>query len=139
MDNYNYNCNCCRRASCSLYGIIISVLLGVAFAILTFAGLLTAATTLNFILIASLVLIPITLFAALLGSGESCICRYTPQILLGIAGAIISGIVARFLSTLIGTTLTAIFTGISALFLALALSAIFCIIICLSQCCSELE
>ena len=135
----NYNCVCCHKTSCSLYGIVISVLLGVLFGILVSVGLLTAAAASTFILITALVLVPVTLFTALFGSGEGCVCRYCPRILLGIAGAIIFSIIARFLTTVIGATLSAIFVGLSVLSLAFAISEIFCIVICLSQRCSELD
>lgn len=128
-----YNCGCCKK-SCSVYALILSIVLSAAFALISYFALLPGVIVAVSALVIGLILLPIELFAAIFADGNFCVCRFSKRVILGIIGSIVGALFSLVLSAIIGTTLTAIIIGLTILSLSMALTSIACMCLCLCDC-----
>jgi len=122
-------CSC--KMNCSLYSVIVSALFAVAFALFSYFDFLNAAETGTFMLIAGLILVPVTLFTAMLSGGQCCVCSAVKRISLFSALSVAGAVVTIFARTVLGATLSAIVIGGTAFCLAFALGTIICAALCM--------
>lgn len=117
--------------SCTIVSLITATAFGIAFALFSYFDFLAAVPTALFMLITALVLVPITLFAAIYSNGRCCVCNHVKRLSLAITGAAAASVISIFLRGVLGATLAAIFTGFTAFALVLALGTVICITLCI--------
>ncbi len=132
------NTNCCFKSSCIFFGIIVSILVGVVGAFLTFSAVITATPAFLWVLFGIAVVYLLVLPAALAiirGTGTRiCICSVLPALLTGIIGTIIASLVLLGITFAATSILGAIITGALLAFFALIIAATSCLVKCVADC-----
>ncbi len=126
------NCCCERNNTCTILGVTISVILGIAAAFLRYFAVIAPAAAFYWVLLGVGVIYPAVILLSLSRreSGRTCICEGLTLFIVGIAGTIITALLLLGITFAATSIIGALFTGLSVGFFALLISSVLCIISC---------
>lgn len=130
------NCQC--KFNCTSIAVIVSVIIGVVTAFLTFTGNLAIGTPLLWVFFG----VATGFLAVALASTrvlrcderENCLCPTLSVLLTGVLGTILLSLILLLVDVAIASVIGAILSGLLFLFFALTLTTTACLIKCLADC-----
>lgn len=130
--------NCVVRCNCSLWALIVSVIVGVVTAFLQITGTITVAPVFLWVVfgIAVVYLAVLVVTAALAGvpEGCGCMCTILNALLAGLLGTIFFALVLLAVGIVATSIISALLVGLLLLFFSLALTNTACLVRCLTDC-----
>ena len=129
---------CCeRRCDCVGLALIVSLLIGVVTAFLTFAAVVALTPAFLWVVLGiAVVYLAVTLFSApfIQGTDKRCVCSALNTLLVAILGTILLAILLLAVSFAATSIIGAILTGVLLFFLFLALTTTACLVKCIVGC-----
>ncbi len=128
-------CNC--KFNCTALAVLISIVIGIITAFLTFSAVITVAPAFLWALFGiAVVFLGGTLALSVISGGRSlrCICYALPLLLTGILGTILTSVILLGITFAATSVIGAIITGLLLLFFALTVTTTACLIACISDC-----
>lgn len=132
----NANCNC--RNFCSLFAIILSLVVGIVTAMLTFMAVITVTPAFLWVLfgIATLYLLVAPVLLSFVRSCDTrdCVCALLPNLLTGLVGTILTSLVLLAVTFAATSILGALVTGALLAFFTLVITSNACLASCTASC-----
>lgn len=129
---------CCeRRCDCTGLALIVSLLVGVITAFLTFAAVVTLTPAFLWVVLGiAVIYLAVTLFSApfIQGADRRCICSVLNTLLVAILGTIFLAILLLAVTFAATSIIGAILTGLLLFFLFLVLTTTACLVKCIVGC-----
>ena len=129
-------CEC--RNNCTLYALIVSIIIGFVTALLTITGIITVGTAFLWVALGiAVVYLALLLLKAddLNNTTTSCnICSILTYIFAGILGTIVVALVLLAVTFAATSIIGAVITGALLFFLSLLITATVCLIKCIAKC-----
>ena len=133
------NSNCCQcKINCTLIAVIVSAIVGVAAAFLTFTGTLAVGTPLLWVFFGiAVAFLAVTLLSTQgcrRDDSPTCLCRALSVLLTGILGTILFSIILLTIDIATASVIAAIIAGLLFFFFTLTLTATACFVKCKADC-----
>ncbi len=129
---------CCdNRRECLGASIIVSLLIGVVTAFLTFAAVIAVSPVFLWVVFGiAVAFLALALISASLlqGSASRCLCTVLTALLIGILGTIFLAVLLLAISFAATSIIGAILTGVLLFFFVLVLTSAACLVRCIVNC-----
>ena len=129
------NCNC--KLSCTLWALIVGILVGVLTAFFQITGAITVTAAFLWVVlgIAVVYLFGLTVASLLVRpSCKSCKCGGLGAVLIGILGSVLLSVILLAFGVTATSVVSAILAGLLLFFLTLTLTGAACLVRCLNDC-----
>ena len=130
--------NCYCRFNCTLFAVIVSVIIGIVAALLNITAAITVTPAFLWVLFGiAVVYLAVTLLASSFARGlglRDCVCRILNFLFAGILGTILSAVILLGITFAATSVLGAIISGLLLAFFTLTITTVACLAYCLSNC-----
>ena len=133
------NQNCCCKRDCTAAAIVVSIIVGIIGAALSFIGTVTITPAFYWVTFGiAVVSLAVALLAAVLAgrNGRGCICSGLTALLAGILGTAFLSLLLLGTAVVTTTPLGAVLNGLLLGFLFLILTSFACLVRCAANCSS---
>ena len=130
------NCSC--RFNCTLFAVIVSVIIGIVAALLNITALITVTPAFLWVLFGiAVVYLAVTLLASAFARGlglRECVCRILNFLFAGILGTILTAVILLGITFAATSILGAVIVGLLLAFFTLMIVTTTCLIKCILGC-----
>ncbi len=133
-----FNCDCNSRCRCTLWAVIVSVVIGIVAAFLQITAVITVTPAFLWVLfgIAIVYLAVLVIANAFNRDRLGCECRCTAlsALLAGILGTVLFSVILLAVGAVAASVVSAILVGLLVLSFALTVGSTACYVRCLADC-----